>query len=152
MGDIISVINTLAQNLYSTIEKEVFVEIEPTYVYSISSEEREMLARLVYLEANIESLECQKAVVSVVINRWQNGYWGDTLKDVVYAPNQFSPAYLIPNTTPTNTNYEAVDYVLKNKDRVRIITNELSFGPKEDWMDKAQTVRAKQMIKKFSEK
>lgn len=96
------------------VEKEVFVEIEPTYVYSISSEEREMLARLVYLEANIESLECQKAVVSVVINRWQNGYWGDTLEDVVYAPNQFSPAYLIPNTTPTNTNYEAVDYVLKN--------------------------------------
>ena len=45
-----------------------------------------------------------------------------------------------------------VDYVLKNKDRVRIITDELSFGPKEDWMDKAQTVRAKQMIKKFSEK
>ena len=39
-----------------------------------------------------------------------------------------------------------VDYVLKNKDRVRIITDELSFGPKEDWMDKAQTLRAKQMI------
>ena len=94
------------------VEKEI--EVQPTYAYNVTSEEREMLARLVYREANIESLECQKAVVSVVINRWKNGYWGDTLKDVVYAENQFAPAYLIPTTTPTNQNYVAVDYVLKN--------------------------------------
>ena len=96
------------------IEKEVLVEVEPTYAYKITSKEREMLARLVYREANVESLECQKAVVSVVINRWQNGYWGNTLDDVVYSENQFSPAHLIPQTTPTEINYEAVDYVLKN--------------------------------------
>jgi len=94
--------------------KEVIVEVEPTYVYNITAEEREMLARIVHQEANIESLDCQKAVASVVINRWQNGYWGETLKDVIYAKNQFSPAYLIPKTTPTNKNYEAVDYVLQN--------------------------------------
>ena len=41
------------------------------------------------------------------------------------------------------------EYQLRNKDRVRIITDELSFGPKEGWMDKAQTVRAKQIIKEF---
>lgn len=98
------------------IEKEVLVKINNTenMVYNITSAEREMLARLVYLEANTESLECQKAIVSVVINRWQSGYWGDTLEDVVYYPNQFSPARLIDQTTPTNTNYQAVDYVLKN--------------------------------------
>lgn len=96
--------------------KEVIVEVEkePTYVYNVTSSEREMLARIVYQEANIESIECQKAVASVVINRWQNGYWGDTIEDVIYAENQFAPAYLIPTTTPTNENYEAVDYVLKN--------------------------------------
>ena len=96
------------------VEKEVIVEVEPTYVYNVTPEEREMLARIVYQEANIESLECQRAVASVVINRWNNGYWGDTLEQVIYAESQFSPAYLIPSTTPTNTNYEAVDYVLKN--------------------------------------
>ena len=49
------------------VEKEVVVEIEkePTYVYDITSTEREMLARLVYREANTESLECQMAVISV---------------------------------------------------------------------------------------
>lgn len=95
------------------IEKEVIIEKEPTYVYNITSEEREMLARIVYLESNIESLECQKAVASVIINRWQDGYWGDTLSDVIYAKNQFTPAQHIYKTTPTEMNYEAVDYVLK---------------------------------------
>lgn len=90
------------------------VEIEPIYAYNITSSEREMLARIVYREGNTESLECQKAICSVIINRWQNGYWGDTLEDVIYAPNQFSPSGLIWKTTPTKANYEAVDYVLKN--------------------------------------
>ena len=98
------------------IEKEVIVEVakEPTYVYNITSAEREMLARLVYREANIESLECQMAVVSVVINRWQDGRWGNTLKDVIYSPYQFTPANLLYQTTPTELNYTAVDLVLQN--------------------------------------
>ena len=91
---------------------EVPIEIEPTY--TISSEEREMLARLVFLEANTESLECQKAIVSTIINRWQYGHWGDTLKDVVYAQDQFTPSGHIWKTTPNETNYEAVDAVIRD--------------------------------------
>ena len=96
-------------------EVEVIVEVEkePTYVYNVTSEEREMLARLVYREGNVESFECQKAIVSTIINRWENGYWGDTLEDVVYYPNQYSPAHLLYKTTPTETNYKAVDEVLR---------------------------------------
>jgi hypothetical protein len=98
------------------IEKEIIVEIakDPTYTYNITSEEREMLARLVYREANVESLECQMAVVSVVINRWQDGRWGQTLGEVVYSPYQFTPADLLYKTTPTELNYIAVDLVLQN--------------------------------------
>ena len=90
------------------------VKLDPIYKYTITAEEREMLAGLVFTEANTESLDCQKAVVSVVINRWQNGYWGDTLHDVIYAKNQFAAAHKIFLVTPTANNYEAVDYVLKN--------------------------------------
>ena len=98
------------------VEKKVIVEVEkePTYAYRITSEEREMLARLVYREANIESFECQVAVVSVVINRWQSGKWGQTLGEVVYAPYQFTPSNLLYKTTPNELNYKAVDTVLKN--------------------------------------
>jgi spore germination cell wall hydrolase CwlJ-like protein len=98
------------------VKKEVIVEIakEPTYAYNITSTEREMLARLVYREANTESLECQMAIISVVINRWQDGRWGDTLEDVIYSPYQFTPANLLYKTTPTELNYTAVDLVLQN--------------------------------------
>ena len=96
------------------VEKEVEVIKEPIYIHNITSSEREMLARLIYREANTESLECQIAVASVVINRWQDGRWGQTLGEVVYSPEQFSPADLLYKTTPTETNYAAVDYVLKN--------------------------------------
>ena len=44
------------------------------------------------------------------------------------------------------------DYVLKNKDRVRIITDILSYGPREDWLDKVATTQAKQQIKQFIKK
>lgn len=59
-------------------EKIVTVEKESAYKYNISSVERETLARLVYLEANTESLECQSAIASVVVNRLESGDWGET--------------------------------------------------------------------------
>ena len=48
-----------------------------------------------------------------------------------------------------NDEYVQVDYILQNKDRVRIITDALSYGPREDWIDKAQTSLAKRKIKEF---
>lgn len=51
-----------------------------------------------------------------------------------------------------NDEYVPVDYSLKNKDRVRIITDDLAFGPREDWLEKAQTTYAKRKIKEFNRK
>ena len=45
-----------------------------------------------------------------------------------------------------------IDYILKNKDRVRIVTDELSFGPRDDWFDKAHTSLAKRKIREFKKK
>ena len=49
-----------------------------------------------------------------------------------------------------NDNYVPIDYKLQNKDRVKIITDDLSYGPKEDWIDKAHTTLAKRKIKEFN--
>ena len=51
-----------------------------------------------------------------------------------------------------NDEFVPIDYVLKNKDRVRIVTDELSYGPRGDWIDKAQTSLAKRKIKEFNKK
>ncbi len=45
-----------------------------------------------------------------------------------------------------------VEYTLKNKDRVRIITDSFSLGPKEEWIDIVKTTRAKRKIREFNGK
>lgn len=44
------------------------------------------------------------------------------------------------------------DYVLHNKDRVRLVTDIMSYGPREEWIDKVQTTKAKRKIKEFNNK
>ena len=51
-----------------------------------------------------------------------------------------------------NDEYVPVNYVLQNKDRVRIVTNELSYGPEEKWLDIAKTSLAKSKIKEHIKK
>lgn len=51
-----------------------------------------------------------------------------------------------------NDEFVPIDYVLKNKDRVRIVTDDLSFGPREDWINKAHTSLAKKKIREFNRK
>lgn len=80
----------------------------------ISSEDRELLAKLLYLEGRGESVECQKAIISVVVNRLNSGYWGKTYREVIYSKNQFSPAKYISKTEATKTQYEVVDDIIKN--------------------------------------
>ena len=89
---------------------------------TITAEEREMLARLVFLESSICSDDCQRAVASVVFNRLDSGRWRKdvnkdgaiTLYDIIYYPNAFTPAGKIETTTPNQAAYDAVDYVLEN--------------------------------------
>ena len=51
-----------------------------------------------------------------------------------------------------NDNYVPLNYQLKNKDRVRVVTDDFSFGPRDDWMDMAVTTNAKKKIKEFYNK
>ena len=51
-----------------------------------------------------------------------------------------------------NDEYVPIDYILQNKDRVRIVTDDLSYGPREDWIDKAHTSLAKKKIREFNRK
>ena len=51
-----------------------------------------------------------------------------------------------------NDEYVPAHYVLHNKDRVRIVTNELSYGPREECLDIAKTSLAKSKIKNYYKK
>lgn len=51
-----------------------------------------------------------------------------------------------------NDKYVPIDYILQNKDRIRVVTDDLSFGPREDWIAKTKTTHAKRKIKEFNNK
>ena len=85
-----------------------------------------------------------------------------TKGDIIELPKGSTPidfAYKI-HTDIGNTMVAAIvndecvslDYKLKNKDRVRIITDVLAYGPRMDWIDKAYTSYAKKIIKDFNNK
>ena len=102
------------------IKSKVEEPAQPFYI--VTSEERELLARLLYLEASICSIECKEAVVSVIFNRLDSGRWTKdmnddgriSLDDIIYYPEAFTPAYKIHDTTPDEECYIAVDNIILN--------------------------------------
>lgn len=110
----------LALDAEKIIEEPIVVEEEEktplkTNRYSeleITEEDRELLARIVYLEAREQSFSGQRAVAEVVLNRVLDSRFPDTVYEVLYAPGQFTPAKSIASTTPTETQYEVVDCVI----------------------------------------
>ena len=71
-----------------------------------------------------------------------------TLIDYAYLNNSEQANIMIGGYV--NDNYVPVYHVLNNNDRVKIVTNELTFGPKDDWVNIAQTSLAKRKIKEFN--
>lgn len=57
----------------------------------ITDEEIALMERCVMSESGNQSCECQEAVATVILNRWQNpDRYPDNIIDVINAPNQFS--------------------------------------------------------------
>ncbi|NLL43231.1 MAG: LysM peptidoglycan-binding domain-containing protein [Firmicutes bacterium] len=86
-------------------------------IVPISSQEKELLTRLVYAEARGESLEGQIAVAAVILNRVQSSRFPDNVWDVIHQPGQFTP--IERNTLPQtvgDTTREAVNRALRGED------------------------------------
>jgi spore germination cell wall hydrolase CwlJ-like protein len=59
-------------------------------IYQYSEEEKFFMARVVYAEARGEIFEGQVAVATVIINRFESGEFGSSVKRVVLARSQFA--------------------------------------------------------------
>lgn len=109
VADVISKDTTEDLSPEETDEPEIE---EDTYYIELTDDEVYMLATLIYLEGNIESLDCQRAICSVVINRMT--MWDMTLEEVIYQKNQFTPAHLIPHYNPTDVQLGIVEEIMKD--------------------------------------
>lgn len=88
-------------------EEQVKDEV-PMYV-ELEDWEMNLFATLVYYEGGNESLECQKAIASVVVNRMKANE--QSLTEVIYARNQFSTVSQLSSGKFTDSTMEAVQHV-----------------------------------------
>lgn len=72
------------------------------------------LAKLINCEAGGQTEDGKLAVGTVVVNRLNDGYWGDTIRDVIEAKSQFSPVSSgkIYSASYTEDDYECARKVL----------------------------------------
>ncbi|MBQ8851245.1 MAG: cell wall hydrolase [Oscillibacter sp.] len=97
----------------------VQAHVEPAGRYdSITEEEKELLARLIWAEARGECAEGQQAVAEVVLNRVAADNFPDTVREVIYEGQgtscpQFSTAGMLGQAEPTAAQYEAVERALQ---------------------------------------
>ena len=84
-------------------------EVECRYPdLSLSDADVEMLAKLVYAEADGEPFEGQQAVAEVILNRVAASNFPSTVSGVIQAPDQFRAASQLYRAKPTHVQYEAV--------------------------------------------
>lgn len=79
---------------------------------NLSKKDIRNIAALTYLEAGSQSYRCQKAVVSVVINRMIK--YKKTATQIIYQPGVFSVAYKVAKTKPSAQSLKATCDVIKN--------------------------------------
>ncbi len=85
---------------------------EPRYDFELTQEEFLLLAKVVWVEARGESEEGQQAVAEVVLNRLASENFPNTLRNVVYAENQFRSAKFLDKAEPYQMQYEIVENAL----------------------------------------
>lgn len=76
---------------------------------ALTENERELIARVVYLEARGEPEEGQQAVAEVILNRVAAENFPSSVESVVYQKGQFAAAEDIEKATPGEKQYAAVE-------------------------------------------
>ncbi|TLS51920.1 cell wall hydrolase [Paenibacillus antri] len=117
------------------------VSSEPS---DVSSEEVELLARIVSAEAKNEPYKGQVAVAAVVLNRVEEEGFGDSIEEVIYSKGQFQP---VSNGTihkePVDSAYQAAEEALHGKDP----TNGAIYFANMDIADHHPNPKAKKTVK-----
>lgn len=99
------------------IGQEPFIYYEPELDRSnprypdvqLTDAELELLAKLVWVEAQGECFEGQQAVAEIVFNRLASPDFPDTLHSVIYGEGQFRSADLLEDAEPNQTQYDAIE-------------------------------------------
>ena len=131
------------------IEKQIDIEdfCAMDNLYELKNEKGEFIARN-FIERTFGRLEAKVGSVLKKIN--EKSQTEKCLKCTSVLSEDDKSILIILMTMLQFRNPETIDYILQNKDRVKILTDPLSFGPRKEWQDKAHTMRAKRLIREFN--
>lgn len=107
----------LEEETEEELEEEKTEEVLPT-IPKYSKEDVELLAKLIWHEANAQPREGKIAVGEVIVNRIESDLYPSTVKDVIYQTGQFSHSRGIATATPDEETMEIAEDVLNNDLRV----------------------------------
>ena len=78
----------------------------------LSEWEMNLLAKVIYLEAQGEPYEGQQAIAEVVLNRLVSEDFQNTIDGIIFAKDQFACVDILDKARPTHVQYEAIERAL----------------------------------------
>ena len=112
-------VSAMPEEPFIYTEEQVVVETRYPDV-ELTREEKQLLAKLIWLEARGESAEGQQAVAEVVLNRLVSGKYGSTLAQVIYAEGQFRSVPFLDEAEAWQAQYDAIDDALSGPNVIPI--------------------------------
>jgi len=90
-------------------EPEPPAEISRYGDLELTDEEKNLIARLICMEAGSEPFEGQQAVAEVILNRLASGRFQSSIRNIIYAPEQFAAVPYLYQAEPDYTQYKAIE-------------------------------------------
>lgn len=114
-------------------EQDIVPEPEANNPYaglSLTSDEKQLLARMAYSEAGNQSFDGQVAVVQVALNRYLHDAFHGSIQDILLAPYQFAVGkhYNQQQIDAVNAALSGHDALNLNTDVVFFSTGKLKYG------------------------
>lgn len=92
--------------LHKMMNQDIEEDVEASPYIEVTEDEIYLVAQILYLEARGETIECQEATVSVIMNRMTNHNM--TVAEVIFEKGQFSTADNIDDAHPSDKMIERV--------------------------------------------
>lgn len=105
-------VNAMPEEPFIYVEEKPEVECRYPEI-DLTWEEQQLLAKIIWIEAQGEPAEGQQAVAEVVFNRLVSGDYGNTLKEVIFAEGQFRSVAFLENADAWQAQYEAIERALE---------------------------------------
>ena len=144
-GDLLVPLNTLSESLGCTVvqqDPQTYVIRRvgpPASARTYNEEDLYWLSRIIYAEAGNQLMAGRVAVGTVILNRVANEHFPNTIKEVIFAPKQFSPVsngmiYRDPDFDSTVAAMLCLDGVKEAGDSLYFNTSRLN-----SWANKTKT-------------